>query len=73
MLKVSDDLLFGLDSTATTGTHVRAYRALRSYLGLSEKEPKIFNILEQIAKVDEDALDRLNVNVRCVPPSLRAP
>ena len=61
-----DRVPFDLGSTATTGIHFQAYRALRKYLDLPEIEPKIYNLLEQIAVVDQDVLDKLQVDARSV-------
>jgi len=64
--KTPDRVPYDLGSTATTGIHIHAYRALRSYIGLPEKEIKIFNMLEQIAVVDDDVLAHLQVDARGV-------
>jgi uroporphyrinogen decarboxylase len=64
--KEPDRVPYDLGSTAVTGIHVKAYRALRDYLGLPAVEPKVFNMLEQIAVVDDDVLARLKVDVKAV-------
>jgi uroporphyrinogen decarboxylase len=63
-----DRVPFDLGGTVVTGINVNAYRNLRRYLGLPEIEPTIVDILQQIAKVDDDVMDRMAVDVRNVSP-----
>lgn len=50
--------------TNVTSIHRDAYRALRTYLGLPEKEPEIIDKMQQAAKIDEDVLDYFHVDTR---------
>ncbi len=63
-----DRVPFDLGATVVTGIHVKAYRALRDYLGLSPLEPRIANMTEQIAEVDDDVVERLGIDVRGAAP-----
>src|SRR5512146_714194 len=63
-----DRVPFDLGGTVVTGISVKAYRNLRAYLGLPQVEPKIVDIFQQIAQVDDDVLERLCVDVKNVSP-----
>jgi uroporphyrinogen decarboxylase len=63
-----DRVPFDLGGTVVTGIHVKAYQALRDYLGLPPIKPMIVDILQQIAQVDDDVMDRLGVDVKNVSP-----
>ena len=63
-----DRVPFDLGGTVVTSIHVQAYMALRDYLGLPKIEPVIVDILQQCAKVDDDVMDRLRVDVKNVAP-----
>jgi len=56
-----DRVPFDLGGTVVTGIHATAYAALREYLGLPAVEPKIIDILQQLAQVDDDVMDKLGV------------
>ncbi len=66
--KEPDRVPFDLGGTVVTGISVKAYRQLRKYLGLPEIEPEIVDIFQQIAKVDDDVLEKLNVDVKNISP-----
>jgi uroporphyrinogen decarboxylase len=66
--KEPDRVPFDLGGTVVTGINVKAYRQLRKYLGLPEIEPEIVDIFQQIAKVDDDVLEKLNVDVKNISP-----
>jgi len=66
--KEPDRVPFDLGGTVVTGIHVKAYQALRDYLGLPRVEPKIVDIFQQIVQVDDDMLERLGVDVKNVAP-----
>ncbi len=66
--KEPDRVPFDMGGTVITGINVHAYRALRDRLGLIRAEPKIIDIVQQIARVDDDAMDRLGVDVKNVSP-----
>jgi uroporphyrinogen decarboxylase len=51
-----------------TGIHVKAYQALRHYLGLPTSEPTIIDVVQQLAGVDDDVMQRLGVDVRNIAP-----
>ncbi len=59
-----DRVPFDLGSTKTTGIHRDAYARLRPALGLPAREPEIFDLSQQLALVDEDALRALRVDTR---------
>jgi len=40
-----------------------AYNKLRNYLGLPKKPPRVYDIPQQLAIIDEDVLERFNVDV----------
>jgi uroporphyrinogen decarboxylase len=63
-----DQVPFDLGGTVVSGIHVQAYTRLREYLGLPEREPEIIHLFQQLARVEEDVLDRLGVDVRSVSP-----
>ncbi len=62
-----DRVPFDLAGTAQTGIHLTAYANLRRILDLPEREPKLRNLIGQIAEPHEDLLDRLGVDVRFIP------
>jgi uroporphyrinogen decarboxylase len=63
-----DRIPFDLDGCCLTGMNVNCYKGLRRFLGLPEKEPRIYDLTQQLAKVDEDVLNLLKVDVRGVDP-----
>jgi uroporphyrinogen decarboxylase len=63
-----DRLPFDLGGSVLTGINRRAYAKLRRYLGLPEVEPRLVDEMQQLARVDEDLLARLEVDVSCVDP-----
>jgi uroporphyrinogen decarboxylase len=66
--KEPDRVPVDLGGTVVTGINVKAYRNLRKYLGLPEIEPVIVDIIQQIARVDEDVLEKLGVDVKNISP-----
>jgi len=66
--KEPDRVPFDMGGTVVTGIQATAYRKLRDYLGLPQKEIKIIDILQQLAQVDDDVMDYLGVDVRNVSP-----
>ncbi len=70
-----DRVPFDLGGSVLTGMNKVAYRNLRQYLGLPEVEIKIYDPIQQLARIDQDMLERLEVDVRPVDPGrpLRAP
>ncbi len=63
-----DRVPFDMGGTVVTGINVKPYQGLRRSLGLPEREPVIVDILQQIARVDDDVLDRLGVDVKNIAP-----
>lgn len=66
--KEPDRVPFDLGGTVVTGIHVKAYQALRHYLGLPTSEPTIIDVVQQLAGVDDDVMQRLGVDVRNIAP-----
>jgi uroporphyrinogen decarboxylase len=62
--KEPDRVPFDMGGTVATGIQAKAYRRLRQYLGLPEKEVTIIDMLQQLALVDEDVMQRLGTDVR---------
>jgi uroporphyrinogen decarboxylase len=63
-----DHVPFDLGGTVVTGIHRKAYLALRQALGLPPREAKIIDMIQQLALVDNDVLDRLGVDVKNISP-----
>ncbi len=63
-----DKIPFDLGGTVLTSINVHAYRKLRKYLGLPEKEIGVMDVFQQIAVVDDDVRQLLGVDVRNVAP-----
>ncbi len=63
-----DRVPFDMGGTVVTGIQGKAYRRLCEYLGLPPREPQIIDILQQLAYVEDDVMDRLGVDVRNVSP-----
>ncbi len=63
-----DRVPLDLGGTVLTGITVKAYGALREYLGLPRIEPTVVDVVQQLAQVDDDVLDRLGVDVKNVAP-----
>ncbi len=63
-----DRIPFDLGGTVLTSINVHAYRQLRQYLGLPDKEIDVMDIFQQIAVVDDDVREKLGVDVRNVAP-----
>ena len=66
--KEPDRVPLDMGGTVVTGISVKAYRKLRKHLGLPEIEPEIVDIFQQIAKVDDDVLEKLGVDVKNISP-----
>jgi uroporphyrinogen decarboxylase len=63
-----DRVPFDLGGTVVTGIHHKAYTGLRRALGLPQREPKIIDMIQQLAQVDDDVMDRLGVDMRNISP-----
>ena len=57
-----DRIPFDLGGTIVTGIHVGARRALRSILGLPEREPQVIDRIQHLAFMDDDLKERLLVD-----------
>jgi len=63
-----DRVPFDLGGTGLTTIHVTAYQNLRRHLGLPDVDVRIGHMAEQLALVDQDVADRLEVDLRLVRP-----
>jgi uroporphyrinogen decarboxylase len=63
-----DRVPFDLGGTVVTGIHHKAYVTWRQALGLPAREPKIIDMIQQLAQVDDDMMDRLGVDMRNISP-----
>lgn len=61
-----DRIPFDVGGMLQSGIHVKAYANLRRYLSLPEVEVEPQTFVAQTAKLDEDFLERLNVDTRFV-------
>jgi len=67
--KEPDKVPFDLGGSVLTGMNRHCYKNLRHYLGLPEREVDIYDKMQQLARIDNDVLEKLCVDVRCVDPS----
>ena len=65
----ADRVPFDLGGSALTGMHRVAYQNLRRYLGLREVPIEIIDPVQQLARIHQDIIDRLRVDVRAVAPA----
>ena len=65
----ADRVPFDLGGSVLTGMHRVAYQNLRRYLGLAEVPIDIVDPVRQLARLHQDVVDRLRVDVRPVDPS----
>jgi uroporphyrinogen decarboxylase len=68
----ADRVPFDLGGSVLTGMHRIAYANLRRYLGLPELSTEIVDVNQQLARIHQDVLDRLGVDVRAVDPGAAA-
>ncbi len=61
-----DKIPFDLSGSLVTGIHRIAYDNLRDYLGLEKRETKLFDLVQGLALVEDDMLERLRVDTRGV-------
>jgi uroporphyrinogen decarboxylase len=64
----ADWVPFDLGGTGLSTIHVTAYQNLRRHLGLSDVEPRVAFVAEQLALVDQDLAQRLQTDVSPVLP-----
>ena len=65
----ADRVPFDLGGSVLTGMNRITYEKLRKYLGLPKKEVEIYDVMQQLARIDDDVIERLKIDVRCVDPS----
>lgn len=58
-----DRVPLDLGGSRVTGLHVRAYQALRDYLGVTGPPPKVYDLMQMLALVEEPVLSLLGVDV----------
>ncbi len=63
-----DRVPFDMGGTVVTGIHYKAYANLRAALGLPAREPKIIDMIQQLALVEDDVMDCLGVDVKNISP-----
>ena len=51
-----------------SGIHHIAYRNLRNYLGMPEVDIRISDVIQQLAVVNPDMKDRLQVDIHDIAP-----
>ena len=61
-----DRVPYDLTSTLVSGIHYKAYEKLRDYLGMEKRETELFDIVQGLARVHDDVLERLKVDTRGV-------
>lgn len=66
--KEPDRLPFDLGGTPMSGMHHIAYKNLRAYLGLPEVEIRIVDSIQQLAAIDQDLADQLEIDIHNVAP-----
>jgi uroporphyrinogen decarboxylase len=66
--KEADRVPFDLGGTTATGINIKCLKKLRNYLGLQEKELKLFGVSPQTGVVDDDLIEKLKIDVRDVSP-----
>jgi uroporphyrinogen decarboxylase len=59
---LSDKTPIDLSGHRSSGIHALAYKKLRNFLGLQEKPIRIYDMVQQLAIVDDDILDMFNVD-----------
>jgi uroporphyrinogen decarboxylase len=70
--KEPDRVPFDLAGTSATGIAVTAYKRLLTYLGITKTNIRTFDIIQQLAEVDEDVLKRLRVDTKRLSPATLA-
>jgi uroporphyrinogen decarboxylase len=64
-----DHVPLDLGGSRATGIHVAAYGELRATLGLPQLQPRIVDFSQRLADVDEDVMEFLGSDVKCVNPA----
>ena len=65
----ADRVPFDLGGSVLTGINVHAYKALRKFLGLPETPVSLMDYTQQLARVEDDVINYLKVDVRGVDPA----
>jgi len=63
-----DRIPFEIGGTAVSGINRHAYVRLRRYLGMPKAKVEIFDLVTQIARVDDDMVKRLGIDVKAIKP-----
>lgn len=66
--KEPDKVPFDLGGSVLTGINRHCYKRLRDYIGLPDKEIQIYDVMQQLARIDDDMVELLGIDVRCVDP-----
>lgn len=67
--KEPDCIPFDLGGSVLTGMNRHGYVSLRKYLGMPVNDVTIIDEMQQLAKIDDDMISRLEIDVKCVDPS----
>ncbi len=67
--KEPDKIPFDLGGSVLTGMNKTCYINLRKYLGLPTDHIEIYDDMQQLARIEDDLVERLGIDVRCVDPS----
>ena len=67
--KEADYIPSDLGGSSMTGISLAAYRNLRQYLRLPDVNVRVFNLIQQLAAVDQDVRDQFKVDVIGVKPN----
>ena len=58
-----DRVPLDIGGSRVSGIHVKAYQNLRDHLGLRGDPPRIYDLMQMLALVDPDVMDRLGLDV----------
>lgn len=61
--KEADRIPVDFGGHRSSGISVQAYKALREYLGLNKSELFIYDVIQQLAVIEDDVLDMLGIDV----------
>lgn len=67
--KEPDKIPFDLGGSVLTGMNKTCYINLRQHLGLSIDNIEIYDEMQQLARIEDDLVEQLGIDVRCVDPS----
>jgi uroporphyrinogen decarboxylase len=67
--KEPDRIPFDLGGSVLTGMNRHCYANLRNYLGMPKKTIELYDEMQQLARIDDDIVEKLKIDVRCVDPS----